>query len=413
MNNNKSDFSILLKQAASDQIIHDEEWSEIEAKAVELDASQIDETAALLDVYQNDQIALSDKTALQMRTLLRNQGFDLPGTHRNLGATNVQYRDHDFQQLLKMAEVTPAPVTIGVADFDIDQQHLSFAKQLKNSYDFSARKNSTTTGKSDHGTGAAGIALRGLPYADLVVTRTMTSKQLVEGIDHLAKHGAKIISISLLFYSKKSHPRAYALTKDDTMYAPWREGIREVVLAMQRHSNILFTVAAGNHNRQIGVGGVLPGEYLAAHVLPNLLVVAAADKNGAKASYSDYGSPYVTVAAPADHYTPGSNSLFQDYNGTSGATPYVANIAAKCVVLSPDLSETQLRNLLVLTSDPSEQWKGLVWADGTVSKYRAMRVAAFTGLLRRGRSPEEAAKQLHFSKTERDEFAQIANRLGP
>lgn len=84
------------------------------------------------------------------------------------------------------------------------------------------------------------------------------------------------------------------------------------------------------------------------------VTVAATDSNGLLASFSNYGA-LVDIAAPgvsikstinAGYITPGADTAYANYNGTSMATPHVAGVLAlmfaKDSSLTPSLAESKL-----------------------------------------------------------------------
>ena len=86
-------------------------------------------------------------------------------------------------------------------------------------------------------------------------------------------------------------------------------------------------VAAGNSN--VNVSGAVPGNCA------NVIAVAATDRNGARASFSNYGTgidvsaPGVGILSTLNSGTqgPGTES-YASYNGTSMAAPHVAGVVA-------------------------------------------------------------------------------------
>jgi serine protease len=125
-----------------------------------------------------------------------------------------------------------------------------------------------------------------------------------------------------------------------------------------RARGTVVVVAAGNENQN------------AANVSPancaNVIVVAATNRAGGRAYYSNFGS-VVDVAAPGgDTRTSGNgvlsllntgtttpgNDTYAYYQGTSMATPHVAGVVALMLSLNPNLTPAQVETILKQTARP-------------------------------------------------------------
>lgn len=125
--------------------------------------------------------------------------------------------------------------------------------------------------------------------------------------------------------------------------------------------NILFIAAAGNSNQNIDT---LPS-YPAAYDLPNVIAVAAIDATGNRASFSNYGSTRVHIAAPGVNILstiPNSvgQAAYAYYSGTSMATPHVTGAAAMFASLNPSATAAQIKEALLCSAAVSPQLVGLV-----------------------------------------------------
>lgn len=83
----------------------------------------------------------------------------------------------------------------------------------------------------------------------------------------------------------------------------------------------------------------------------NILAVGASTRNGQRCTYSNYGSS-LDVVAPGDsiYTTTVINGYDPYFSGTSAACPQVAAIAALILCVNPDLTNTEVYNIIRSTS---------------------------------------------------------------
>lgn len=131
----------------------------------------------------------------------------------------------------------------------------------------------------------------------------------------------------------------------------WQNAINQVVTA-----GTVVVVAAGNENSP--ASGFTPGNC------NNVITVAATNRQGNKASYSNYGS-VVEISAPggedgsdgvlstlnAGTTTPAAHT-YAFYKGTSMAAPHVAGIVSLMLSVNPSLTPAQVLSLLRTTVTP-------------------------------------------------------------
>lgn len=153
---------------------------------------------------------------------------------------------------------------------------------------------------------------------------------------------AKVVNLSLGGYGACSSTEQAAFTQ------LWNAGVLPVI-------------AAGND-------GAYAGNYSPGNC-NNVITVAANDRTGDLAYYSNYGVGIIEVSAPggaqiyandpngilstlnAGTTTPGADN-YEFYQGTSMATPHVAGVAALIYSVHPGYTTTQVRNLLQSTARP-------------------------------------------------------------
>lgn len=124
-------------------------------------------------------------------------------------------------------------------------------------------------------------------------------------------------------------------------------------IAASESAGDLFVAAAGNAARDSDAFPSFPASYANA----NVVSVAATTSTDALASYSSWGAKSVDVAAPGDGILSTcprtlDPSGYQTMSGTSMAAPLVAGAAALLWTARPSLTAVQVRDALVLRSDP-------------------------------------------------------------
>ncbi len=110
----------------------------------------------------------------------------------------------------------------------------------------------------------------------------------------------------------------------------------------------LFVAAAGNS----GVNNDTTPHYPSSYNAPNIISVAATDRNDRMASFSNYGATSVDLAAPGSSIL--STVLGSNYgtkSGTSMATPHVAGVAALLKSEESALTPAQIKDLLLQNVD--------------------------------------------------------------
>lgn len=140
--------------------------------------------------------------------------------------------------------------------------------------------------------------------------------------------------------------------------------------------------AAGNGNESVSFDGY------ASH--PEVLAVAACTVDGKRAPYSDFG-PEVGICAPGGGYKdgllttvavdPDGHAAYRyNFNGTSAATPIVAGVAALLLSRYPDLTRTEVYDILKASADKIDPAGGEYDVDGHSIYYGSGRVNAAKAL---------------------------------
>ncbi len=209
---------------------------------------------------------------------------------------------------------------------------------------------------TDATSGAQGVA----PGAKIMAVRIIGSEQrgfisdAIAGIKYAVDNGALVLSNSWRLYRSWRN------------FDPTDENVQLLRQAIEYAGSkgAIFVAAAGNERKNLDTNTdeMIPGGF---DGLDNLVVVAASDEKGNMSSFSNYGSKYVSVAAP------GSNIVstiprngWAAMSGTSMATPLVAGAIARG--LSASFSTPDAMSKMIRTSTIAEPWNGRVKAGGVV-----------------------------------------------
>ena len=217
-----------------------------------------------------------------------------------------------------------------------------------------------------HGTHVAGIALRGNPAARLVVARLTfdwhqipappsvaverrAAANMMTYVNYFRAHHVRVVNMS---WGGSPADSESALEKNGIgSDANERKAIAAKLFAIDRAGlyaalksapDILFVCSAGNSNGDTAFNDTIP----AAFELPNLLVVGAVDQAGDETSFTSYGKT-VTIDAngyEVESFVPGGGRV--KLSGTSMASPYVVNLAAKLLAIDPKLTPRQTMALI-------------------------------------------------------------------
>lgn len=211
---------------------------------------------------------------------------------------------------------------------------------------------SGTIGASgDDGQGIVGVAwnvkLMGIKF--LTASGSGTLENAVKAIDYGTKMGAKILSNS------------------------WGGGgfSQALLEAIQRANNagVLFVAAAGNESNNNDASPTYPATY----DVPNVLTVAAMDRNGQLASFSNYGKTKVHVGAPGVAIKSSINTGgYATWDGTSMAAPHVSGIAALLLSHEPNLTAVEAKARIIATAKRVSSMRTKVSSGGMANAYAAL-----------------------------------------
>ncbi|MFJ3097493.1 S8 family serine peptidase [Streptomyces hydrogenans] len=255
-------------------------------------------------------------------------------------------------------KATGKGITVAVIDSGVDPDTPSLKGKVLKGWDASESKGDETDDYSGHGTSVAevivgsgaGGGIRGLaPDARVIPYRVADTERqneqavnafdMEESIKAAADSDAKIINVSVAsdYYN---------------------EGIREAVKYAQGKGKLVFA-GAGN-NAAEGNKPQYPASY------PEAVAVAASDRDGSVAEYSQHGDT-IDIAAPGTDvpgYCDKSLAKYCLSEGTSFSTAIASASAALIWSMHPDWTGNQVLRVMLDSAARGDGWK-----PDTVSNY--------------------------------------------
>lgn len=175
---------------------------------------------------------------------------------------------------------------------------------------------------------------------------TLEVDKIVKGIKYARENGAKVITCSF--------------GNDDY--------INSEKAAIDQSPGILFVCAAGNDGKNTDAYPFYPSCYES----PNIISVAATNNNDKLSDFSNYGKKSVHVGAPGEDIPVQSyDSQYYLVDGTSYAVPHVAGLAGLMLSINPDLSPSEMRQLIIENVDQAP-FSGLVRSGGRINAYKTL-----------------------------------------
>ncbi len=206
----------------------------------------------------------------------------------------------------------------------------------------------TIAAEGNNGTGVVGVNWQAtiLPVKIFSDGGRTTTDAILRGILYATKMGARVTSNS------------------------WGGGAaNDAIKDALQTSPALHIFAAGNDGKNNDSRPTYPANY----DIPNIVAVAATDNKDQIASFSNYGRTTVDVAAPGvGIYSTVPNEGYGLKSGTSMATPHVSGMAGLIVSAHPELTNDQLKQRLIGSSDRVQGLSNMTVSKGRVNLGRAI-----------------------------------------
>lgn len=229
-------------------------------------------------------------------------------------------------------------------------------------------KNNNPMDDNGHGTHCAGT-IAAVGNNGIGVAGTAWNVKIMP-LKFLNAQGSGYVSdaISAILYANR---KGAAVISNSWSGSGYTQSLKDAIDA----SNAVVVCAAGNSGKNADASP----QYPAAFSSSNILSVAATDYYDRLASFSNYGSNSVDLAAPGvSIYSTARSGSYQYLSGTSMATPHVAGVAALIKSQNPSMSGTQIRSKIFSSVDRVTSLSGKVASGGRLNAAKALGGAAPT-----------------------------------
>jgi hypothetical protein len=326
---------------------------------------------AMLSLYRGepDVLYVQPNYVYRAQTIPNDDSFsDLWGMH-NTGQTGG-VPDADINAPEAWDVVTGSPDTVvAVIDSGVDYNHLDLNVNIwtnpgevpgngidddGNGYVDDIHGINAITGAgdpmddNDHGTKVAGTIAAsgndGRGYAGVNWRASIVACKFLNNV----KEGTTGDAIECLdyLYDLKTRPvnPVNLVASNNSWGGPGFDQALQDAIDAHRQAGILFIAAAGNDTLDNDGNSNYPANFY----LPNVVSVAATDKNDNLAWFTNFGRHTVHVAAPGDNISSTKrNNTWGNYSGTSAAAPFVTGLAALLYSQDPSRDWIALRNLII------------------------------------------------------------------
>lgn len=210
--------------------------------------------------------------------------------------------------------------------------------------------------EGDNGFGIAGVnwGAKVMPLKFIAADFGYIS-DAAEALNYAVKEGVKISNNSYGCYHTASTPNCYSQTLHDAIKDADASG----------H---LFVASAGNSAKNTDTEAHYPSGYDS----PNVISVAATNDQDALWTFSNYGPTTVDLAAPGHNIWSTVPGFFDYKSGTSMAAPHVAGVAALVKSQSPEFTQLQVKESILLGVDKKDAFQGKTATGGRLNAAGAL-----------------------------------------
>jgi subtilisin family serine protease len=196
-----------------------------------------------------------------------------------------------------------------------------------------------------------------------------STSTIISAISFAIDHGANILNASFNLYGDADPPLSAAVT------AAEQAGILIVSAAGNGCPDAIHCSPTITTGYNVDTSAIYPNTYPCAFPQDNILCVAAIDQKFQKASFSNYGSTSVDVAAPGTNVWSTwntSNSAYALENGTSMATPYSVGLAALVWANNPTFTYLDVKNAVMYGGAAISSMSDITVSGNVINAYNAL-----------------------------------------
>jgi len=209
-------------------------------------------------------------------------------------------------------------------------------------------------GENDIGIAGVNWKVKIMPLKFMNAGGFGTTKDAIEAINYVIDRKKAGVNVRIISASWGSTQRSRSL----------EDAIRKAY-----ENDILFVAAAGNST----VNNDRMPHFPSSYNVPNVVSVAALDRNDQLARFSNWGAKSVAVAAPGvDILSTWLGNAYEEKSGTSMATPVVSGVAALILAEHPRMSVDDLKKKLLASTDPIVALKGKTVTGGRINAAKAL-----------------------------------------
>jgi thermitase len=210
-------------------------------------------------------------------------------------------------------------------------------------------------GENDIGIAGVNWKVKIMPLKFMNAGGFGTTKDAIEAINYVIDRKKAGVNVRIISASWGSTQYSRAL---------------EDVIRKAYENDIAFIAAAGNSS----VNNDRMPHYPSSYNVPNVVSVAALDRNDELAKFSNWGAKSVAIAAPGvDILSTWLGNAYEEKSGTSMATPVVSGVAALILAEHPRMSVDELKKKLLASTDPIVALKGKTVTGGRINAAKAVK----------------------------------------